>query len=180
MRVIGGKYRGYIINSPKGNRTHPMSEKMRGALFNVLGDIQGMEVLDAYAGSGAIGIEAYSRGASFVQFIENNKIAFDTIKKNITKLNIINYSLTRSNCVSWSLRNPNEKFDIIIIDPPYNEIKINYIIQLSSHITDQGILIISLPKDMIRVVIPRLKIIYDKNYSEGSIVFYSKNTKIIN
>lgn len=176
MRVIGGKYRGYIIHSPKGNRTHPMSEKMRGALFNVLGDIQGMKVLDAYAGSGAIGIEAYSRGASFVQFIENNKIAYQTIEKNISKLNIDNFRLTRSNCVSWSLRNPNEKFDIIIVDPPYNEIKINYIIQLSSHINDKGILIISLPKDMARVIVPGLKIIYDKYYSDGSIVFYTKDT----
>lgn len=63
LRVISGSLGGRLINSPPGNKTHPMSEKMRGAIFNILGNIEGLDVLDAYSGSGAIALEAISRKA---------------------------------------------------------------------------------------------------------------------
>ena len=83
MRVIAGRLRGRQFKSPPGRRSHPMSEKMRGALFNVLGDIEGLTLLDAFSGSGAISFEAISRGARSVQAVEKAVLAYRTICKNI-------------------------------------------------------------------------------------------------
>ncbi|MCA9328933.1 RsmD family RNA methyltransferase, partial [Candidatus Saccharibacteria bacterium] len=76
MRVIAGEFKSRILKDPTGNRTHPMAEKVRGALFNSLGDITGLDVLDAFAGTGAVGIEALSRGAKRVWSVELDNDAF--------------------------------------------------------------------------------------------------------
>ena len=74
LRVIAGVYGGRFLQSPTGNVTHPMGERIKGSLFNIIGgEIKGSVVLDAFAGSGALGIEALSRGAKFVTFIDNDK-----------------------------------------------------------------------------------------------------------
>lgn len=173
MRVISGKYRGVTISSPFGNRTHPMSERMRSALFTTLGDIQGLSVLDAYAGSGALGIEALSRGAANVQFIEKDKNAFKIIQKNISKIGSNNYKLSRANCFSWSLNNEQLKYDLIFIDPPYNEVSTEHISQLTSNLKQTGLLVLSMPRNMSRPPIQNLNILKDKSFADGSIVFYS-------
>ena len=88
MRIIAGKLGGRMFESPHSARTHPMSEKMRGALFNSLGDISGLAVLDAFAGTGACGFEAISRGAGSVLAIEHDTDAFKTIMRNIESLGL--------------------------------------------------------------------------------------------
>lgn len=88
MRVVAGRLGGRIFDSPRTHRTHPMSEKARGAIFNVLGDIAGLSVLDAYSGSGALAIEAVSRGAKSVLAIEVDVEAVKTIARNIENLQL--------------------------------------------------------------------------------------------
>ena len=83
MRVVSGSLGGRLFDSPRTHRTHPMSEKARGALFNTLGDIHGLRILDAYAGSGAITIEAESRGAQHVTAIDIDVEAIRTIASNV-------------------------------------------------------------------------------------------------
>ena len=88
MRIIAGTLKGRIFAAPHTLRTHPMSDKARGALFNVLGDVEGMSVLDAFAGSGALGFEALSRGASHVTSIDKDRMAVKTIKNNAVELSV--------------------------------------------------------------------------------------------
>ena len=76
IRIIAGRYGGRFIQAPPGNTTHPMGERVRSAMFNSLGEIvEGARVLDAFAGSGAVGLEALSRGAASVTFVERDRVA---------------------------------------------------------------------------------------------------------
>src|SRR3954471_4420017 len=88
MRIIAGNLKGREFKSPHGHRTHPMSDKMRGALFNVLGDIEGLTFLDAYAGSGALAFEAISRGAKDVVAVDKESAAQKTMSANVKDLKL--------------------------------------------------------------------------------------------
>ena len=146
MRIITGKYGGRPIKSPKSHRVHPMAEKVRGALFNSLGDISGTTVLDAYGGSGAIAIEAISRGAKSAVTIEIDKTVFMTLQENVELLGLTDQIKSiRANCLSWSANNSSAKFDIIILDPPYDKVKIEAVEKLAIHLNSSGIMILSHP-----------------------------------
>src|SRR5579884_2312037 len=115
MRVIAGYLGGRIFSSPKGHRTHPMSNKVRGGLFSVLGDLDGLSVLDAYSGSGALAIEAISRGAEAATAIESDKTAHTAIIENIHSLGIHSrIKATKAFLRAWSSRNEGKTFDIVI------------------------------------------------------------------
>src|SRR3990167_8850630 len=121
MRVIAGFLGGRVFESPHGHRTHPMSEKMRGAIFGVLGDIKQLRVLDVFSGSGAVAIEAISRGAKYAVAIDVDKKAYDIIKKNIISLGLTDrVKAVRAYFNAWSTRHQAQKFDIIFADPPYD------------------------------------------------------------
>lgn len=106
MRVIAGTLGGRLFASPNGHRTHPMSDKMRGALFNILGDISGLRVLDAFAGSGALSFEAISRGAAVVVAIERDRRAQQTIVENVDSLGIADeIQVVRANAKAWLRKN---------------------------------------------------------------------------
>lgn len=111
MRVIAGICGGRIFESPHGHRTHPMSEKMRGAIFASLGDLHDLNILDAFSGSGALGIEAVSRGAKSVISIEVDKRAHSIIEKNIKSLSLDEQiKSVRAYVNAWSTRHPNQFF----------------------------------------------------------------------
>ena len=95
IRVIAGKYGGRKIDAPdfSNSRTKPMGERIRNAMFNRIGEeIRGARVLDAFAGTGSVGLEALSRGASFVTFVERDKIAQKILQKNVLSLGAENES----------------------------------------------------------------------------------------
>jgi len=177
VRIISGIHRGRIISAPKGHRTHPMSERMRGALFNSLGDISGLRVLDAYSGSGAVGIEAISRGASFVMFIDQDKNAFNTINSNIKLLGIENAKVTKANVASWSDHNFETVFDILIADPPYDSINNEHFAKLSRNIKDGGLFVLSLPKNSDFQLTEDFELKFYKSYADGSISIYFKQSR---
>lgn len=146
MRVISGKLGGRRFESPKGHRTHPMSEKARGALFSALGDIEGLAVLDAYAGSGALGYEAISRGAERVIAIELDKTAQTAIQNNLGALDLAErITLFPGSCKQWSQRNVNQQFDVVLCDPPYDRILIRDIQKMGKHVRVGGLLVLSWP-----------------------------------
>ncbi len=127
MRVIAGKYKGRRLFIPKGIR--PTKDNVKESLFNILSsDIQGASVLDLFAGSGALGIEALSRGAKEVVFVDNSKASADTIERNIAKIAPDNEKTSIRVIIKDAfagirlLRAENKKFDIIILDPPYNKL----------------------------------------------------------
>lgn len=125
MRIIGGKYRGKKLTTPTDNNIRPTTDRMRETLFNMLEHgsgpgIRGSRVLDLYAGSGALGIEALSRNAEYVSFVDNNHNSIKLIKDNIRLIdspeNVSTISMDAS-----KINNRGNTFDIIFIDPPYRK-----------------------------------------------------------
>ncbi|MFH1414014.1 MAG: 16S rRNA (guanine(966)-N(2))-methyltransferase RsmD [Candidatus Omnitrophota bacterium] len=119
MRITSGKYKGRVLKTPKEIR--PTQEKVRKAVFDILGDIEGLSFLELFAGSGAIGFEAVSRGAGELTLVEHNRICFAAINKNIEYLKISNcrvFCLDVERAVK-SLHKNKKQFDIIFLDPPY-------------------------------------------------------------
>ena len=121
MRVIAGSRRSLPLKSIEGDATRPTTDKYKETLFNCLQtDVPGCKFLDLFAGSGAIGIEALSRGAESATFVENSKIAANCIKENIHFTKFENESNIIRGDVSSYLRGlKNIDYDIIFIDPPY-------------------------------------------------------------
>lgn len=176
MRIIAGRLGGRNIASPPGHRTHPMSEKARGGLFSVLGDIEGLSVLDAFAGSGALAIEAISRGADYVQAIDSDKNAHRTIAENCRALGVQDrIKATKAFFNAWSTRHQNEQFDLIFADPPYGDIPYRDLDVLPRHLKDSGTLVLSWPDAADPMRFPSLKIVQAKHYGDANLVFYQKN-----
>ncbi len=141
VRITGGIFRGRKIATPGGG-THPMGERERLALLNMISDVvPGAVVLDAYAGSGALGIEALSRGASRVVFVEKNRSAGAVITKNLALLGIVAEVLV---CDAKSFVT-DEKFDLILVDPPYDLFEIEGVMNLAQFLKDNGVLVLSHP-----------------------------------
>ena len=166
---------GRKFDAPKGHRTHPMSEKARGGLFSALGDVEGLTVLDAFAGSGALSFEAVSRSVKHSTAIDIDKSAINTVVNSSVKLGIKSQiKAIRANVSGWSDNNPDAKFDIIICDPPFDQLKIVLIQKLTKHLKEGGIFIINMPGKLEPFELKSLKIVKDKNYGDNQLVFYKK------
>lgn len=175
MRVISGSLGGRIFDSPRGHRTHPMSDKMRGAIYGTLGDIDGLRVLDAFSGSGALAIEAISRGAKDAVAIEVDKRAHETIVRNIDNLGLTEQiKAVRAYANAWSTRHQAEMFDIILLDPPYDKLPFRDLNVLPRHLKEDGTLVLSWPGKADWYPLPGLKIIQSKNYGDSALHFYQK------
>lgn len=126
-----------------------MSEKVRGALFNMLGDISGLTILDAFAGSGALVYEAVSRGARHATAIEIDKHSQALIQENVRSLKIEkNVKAIRANATSWSDNNSGSRFDIVLLDPPYDNPQLKTVAKLLTHVAVGGVAVLSLPPHM--------------------------------
>jgi 16S rRNA (guanine966-N2)-methyltransferase len=124
MRVIAGSLRGRRLSAPRGaERTRPTSDRVREALFATLGDIDGVSVLDLFAGTGALGIEALSRGASSALFVERDRAALQALRANLEALELHEpHALVRSGEALAALRaarKRGETYDLVFLDPPY-------------------------------------------------------------
>lgn len=136
LRIIGGKARGMRIRSVPGDTTRPITDKVREALFNIIGpDIQGASVLDLFAGTGSVGIEALSRGADFVCFIEKSHQAASIIRQNLKTTGLENGALVMQADAFAYLENPLEQnFDYIYIAPPqYKSMWSRALVALDNH-----------------------------------------------
>lgn len=173
MRIIAGKFKSRLIKAPRGNRTHPMSEKIRGALFNALGDISGKSFLDAFSGSGAVALEALSRGASPVHAVELHPDSFAVLKENRDLLtDESQLQVHRANVRSW-LQTTENSFDIVLADPPYNAIGMRALDACAEAVNIDGLLIVSLPKAE-HITFKGFAIIDEKHYGTAKLVFYKK------
>ena len=120
MRVIGGTYRSRRLIAPRGLATRPTSDRLRETLFNVLAPrVEGAVFADLYAGSGAVGIEALSRGASLVYFVDRAPPALTAIRANLAALQIHSGFKIEAASVSVALSRISERCAIIFLDPPY-------------------------------------------------------------
>jgi 16S rRNA (guanine966-N2)-methyltransferase len=118
MRIIAGTHRGARIAAPKGLDTRPTGDRVREAAFNLIGPVDDASVLDLFAGSGAMGLEALSRGAARVSFVEADRSACRTISGNLEKLGLTGARVTCADAI-WTLRQETGMYDLVLVDPPY-------------------------------------------------------------
>jgi 16S rRNA (guanine966-N2)-methyltransferase len=176
MRIISGSLKGRQFLTPHSHKTHPMSDKVRGALFNVLGDIDGLSFLDAFAGSGALAFEAASRGAKNVIAIDIDRSAHSIIERNVKELQLQKFvKVTKANIAGWSVHNMEKTFDILLLDPPFDDLQINLLQRLiKRHVKTSGLAVLSLSG---REKIPEFEmteIAATKDYRDAKLVFYRK------
>ena len=174
MRIISGRLGGRQFASPHGHRTHPMSDKVRGALFNALGDIQGLRVLDAFAGTGALSFEAISRGASEAVVIDSDKNAQRTLTENVKTLGLKSQvQVIKASAGAW-LSTTDESFDLVLCDPPYDELQINTLQKLAEQVKLEGILVLSFPPEHELAFGAEFEHLQTKHYGDATLVFYRR------
>lgn len=130
MRIVGGKYKGRTIAAPQGRDTRPTSDRAREAVFNILShapwsrELEGRRVLDLFAGSGALGFEALSRGAAFALFVETDAAARGALRDNIEALGLFGVTRIHRRDATDLGQKPaglSEPFDLVFLDPPYGK-----------------------------------------------------------
>lgn len=174
MRIIAGRLGGRQFASPHGHRTHPMSDKVRGAIFNALGDVSGLSALDGFAGSGALSLEAISRGASRAIAIDNDRNAQRAIAENIQALGLSGQvKLIKAGARSW-LGRSSQTFDLVFLDPPYDRLQPETVISLAERARPGGLVICSLPPGVPAMLGDGFEQLLDKQYGDASVVIYRK------
>jgi 16S rRNA (guanine966-N2)-methyltransferase len=146
MRIIAGTYRSRRLDAPPGLSTRPTSDRLRETLFNVLAPrVGGAAFLDLYAGSGAVGLEALSRGAATVTFVERAPVALKILRRNLEQLGIESGFAVRAESVAAYLRSAAKKspkpgrYEVVFLDPPYDAAE-EYAATLGLLGEEQGIL----------------------------------------
>jgi 16S rRNA (guanine966-N2)-methyltransferase len=119
VRIIAGSRKGHRIDAPRSEHTRPTSDFVREAAFNLIGPVDGATVIDLYAGSGAMGLEALSRGAESCVFVESDREACRTINANLDKLRLEARVLCQD--VTRSLASDRSRYDLVLMDPPYGD-----------------------------------------------------------
>lgn len=177
MRVIAGNLGGRVFDSPNTSRTHPMSDKMRGALFNILGDIEGLCVLDAFAGTGALAFEAVSRGAASAIALEVDRTAQQTIARNIHMLDLENQvQLIKTSASSWLAASAETNiFDIVLCDPPYHDLQLALLARLGKCVKSGGLLVISFPANTEPPIFKGFAQIGRRTYGDAQLIFYRQD-----
>ncbi len=187
MRIIGGYFRGKKILEPKDKETRPLKDLTKESIFNILKhsnkfkiNIENSVVLDLFSGIGSFGLECLSRGAQHVTFVENYNGVLPILKKNLSNIsNIKNYEIIEQNLLSnFNFKKIINKFDIIFLDPPYKEKKINFIIENifnSKILKKNGIIIIHRHKKEEDQLIENFKILEKKKYGISKILFGTLN-----
>jgi 16S rRNA (guanine966-N2)-methyltransferase len=120
LRVVAGVYGGRVLVAPRGRDTRPTSDRVREAVFSILGSVEGDSVLDLFAGSGALGIEALSRGAGSATFVDVSAAAVAAVRRNLQALGIT-AEISRQRALSFleTARNSGRQYDLVFLDPPY-------------------------------------------------------------
>jgi 16S rRNA (guanine966-N2)-methyltransferase len=183
LRVIAGEYRGRRLDRIEGMDIRPTSDKVKGSLFNILGDsVIDSAFLDLFGGTGGIGIEALSRGAEHVVFIDTDIKSIKVLKGNLEHLNIIDNVEVLNTDYSTGiskLYNNNKKFDIIFIDPPYSVgLAQNALVEIDKHpiLAQSGLIIVEHgSKDEMPSSQGKLYMYRSKQYGNTTLSFYALN-----
>ncbi|HUS89342.1 MAG TPA: 16S rRNA (guanine(966)-N(2))-methyltransferase RsmD [Desulfosporosinus sp.] len=152
MRIIAGEMRGRQLKTVEGMQTRPTSDKVKGAIFNVLGDkVLDARVLDLFAGTGNLAIEALSRGSHDAVLVEKSRGAHQVIRKNIEQMGVSHKAkLLLLDAFKYINRYPDEVFDLIFLDPPYREglvLKVISILKEHSCLAPDGVIVAETAKD---------------------------------
>lgn len=183
MRVIAGSAKGHKLIAPAGDRVRPALDKVKGAIFNILYDVTDAAVLDLYAGSGAVGIEALSRGAKEAIFVEAWEPAIEAIRRNLAHCKLAERATILHSPVSRAiglLTRKGRTFDLVFVDPPYLKDLVGpTLLQLAdSPLLAPGALVIveHHPKEPIGAI-PRLALTDTRKYGQTLISFLAPREK---
>jgi len=152
MRIIAGEMRGRQLKAVEGRHTRPTSDKVKGAIFNVLGDkVLDSRVLDLFAGTGNLAIEALSRGSCEAVLVEKNYDAYQVIQNNLKQVGVCHKSkLLLMDAFNFIHRYPDEVFNLIFLDPPYRQELIPKVLQSLkkySYLSPDGVIVAETAKD---------------------------------
>ncbi len=177
LYVTSGKYRHQRLLSPASSKTHPMGAREKLALFNMI-SVRGTKIADIYAGSGALGIEALSRGAQAVVFVEKDPKVAATIRDNLRRLPDYDQLQTQVLCESAAKFTQraefHQYFDMIFADPPYDKINVAEIAQLAELLTVNGQLILSSPATEMAPDLAGFALHDTRTYAGARLSFYGK------
>ncbi len=176
VRIIAGKFGGRIIQSPGSASTHPMSERIRGSMFNIIAsEINDATVLDAFAGTGCIGLEALSRGAKTVDFIERDRLASKILDENIKTLGVSEQAVYKQIGLStWIDKNQGNSYDIIFADPPYNDMQLSTVIRLLPMLKTKGLMVLSYLGSGEVLAVEGFVVVDNREYGNAALAFYRR------
>lgn len=184
LRVIAGKARGRKLRSVPGETTRPITDRVKEALFNILGgDIQGASFLDLFAGTGSVGIEALSRGASFVRFLDKEQIAVQTIRENLAHTQLLDGAeVIREDAFRFLERPADRVFDYVYIAPPqYKGIWERALLSLDAHpdwlSSDAWVIVQIHPKEYRPLSLQHLVEFDQRKYGSTLLVFYERKAE---
>jgi 16S rRNA (guanine966-N2)-methyltransferase len=176
MRIISGTLKGRRLAPPDWEGVRPTSDKLRETLFNVLGPgVEGSIVLDAYAGTGAVGIEALSRGAAHVTFLEADRRATDLIGRNLSRCGVTDrYAIIRVDFARAGERLAGADFDVIFLDPPYGAAELASALKTAARLASARTVVIAehARRDAAPATIGQLVLTRDLVSGDSGLAFY--------
>lgn len=183
MRVISGTAKGFILKAPKGGRTRPATELVRGAIFSILeaASSDWTRVLDLFSGSGALGIEALSRGAGRVDFVEHEPRCCDIIKQNLEKTRLGDHAHVYCCRVARAISFLDKEYSIILMDPPYFNPSIERIIEQlanSKLVGDKSVVVVThSPHRPLKPAYAALVLLKEHRHGDSVIALYRKEAR---
>ncbi len=185
-RIISGSAKGFRLKDVPGDSTRPITDKVKGALFNIIGqDVINEKFLDLFGGTGSVGIEALSRGASFVQFIENNLKAYNVIQENLKITRLSDKArVTFIDAFKFLETCQATAFFVIFIAPPQYKClwkkAIVLLDQNASWLDDEGLIVVQIhPMEYEKLYLSNFEQFDHRQYGSTSLVFYEKKKKTV-
>jgi 16S rRNA (guanine(966)-N(2))-methyltransferase RsmD len=182
LRVIAGTAKGSRLRTVPGDSTRPITDQVKESLFNILGaSIEGQVVLDLFGGTGAVGIEALSRGADFVTFLDNNYQAVKTMKENLNTTNFFEYSeVFKRDAFDFLQSSPEKTYDLIYVAPPqYRKMWQEAMHLLDSKpnwITEYGKIIVQInPLEWEEINYKNFIVFSKRKYGDTMLIFFCRN-----
>lgn len=178
MRVIAGTAKGHRLRSPTSG-TRPMADRMKESLFSALGDLEGINVLDLYAGSGSLGLEALSRGAKKAIFVESGRDAILKLEQNIETCDFGDRSEVVWSDVQSALGRPSgERMDLIFVDPPYS-VSVEAVqrdlesLVMGGFLTDEGRVVVHRQVKESRLKPLGLALVWERSFGQSNIYVFA-------
>jgi 16S rRNA (guanine966-N2)-methyltransferase len=177
VRIVSGSRKGHRIAAPKGVVTRPTGDRVREAVFSLIGPVEGAAVLDLFAGSGAMGLEALSRGAASCVFVERDREAVRVIQANLEKLRLTG-AVVANRAVASVLREERDRgrrYDLVLVDPPYEEWEVHapVLAELVPAVLDTDGLVVVETTERVEPELP-LDLVTTRRYGSARITVFSR------
>jgi 16S rRNA (guanine966-N2)-methyltransferase len=175
VRIIAGSCKGARIFAPKGLDTRPTSDRVREAAFNLIGPVDGAAVLDLYAGSGAMGFEALSRGSASAVFVESDRDACRTIQRNLAKLDLQGVEVVCRDVLRF-LAAERRRFDLILVDPPYELVEslaMRLAVYLPQVLAENGLVVLE-SSSRLEPQLPPLELRASRRYGAARVTLFER------